>query len=545
MIRNNTKRQPLVNSLLVVLILTIVGFVSGFAHAESVNFAMTVTDEPIIEISLFNIDGSEIDGATSMNITPSLFAAGFNEKDMVINVTTSNEWGYNLIMNVPEPELASVEGNKIANLAEKEGGYTCSQITASDCDFTTNSWGFRIRNSNTLDATNYIPVPKNITLGASNVAANNDRTQIAFGSRIDAGLVPGIYTTSIIFAATANPVPFDCMPLTICYDGNGADEGIMPIQTTLAVSENDSNFVDSVTPITQNASVALDAPDFKRDNYGFVGWSEDPTATPTNGKKIYGPNEQITFTGATNTEGLTLYAIWLPSSGVLQNWTGCSGMSTNDVVALTDSRDNNTYLIAKLADDKCWMAENLRLDSGTYDDSVTIAESLDSFDTSPNAVQMNNFNTVGISSSTTREYARYSYGIYYSWAQAVNSATDTSNNDGNADDSICPQGWRLPGGGYSADDPGNEFGALNSQINENSFTSDAGLRAYPANYVRSGGWGVTEPSHLGYHASFWTRTASYSTAVHYLGFDFSMVLPGTITITGLFGFSVRCVTEAR
>ena len=61
--------------------------------------------------------------------------------------------------------------------------------------------------------------------------------------------------------------------------------------------------------------------------------------------------------------GLALYAIWVKSAGIMQEWNGCAGLNKGDVTALTDARDNDTYAVAKLADGKCWMIENLRLDN--------------------------------------------------------------------------------------------------------------------------------------------------------------------------------------
>ena len=61
----------------------------------------------------------------------------------------------------------------------------------------------------------------------------------------------------------------------------------------------------------------------------------------------------------------------------MQGWTGCSGMtaatydsgtgkvssSLANITALTDTRDNNVYTVAKLADGNCWMMENLRINA--------------------------------------------------------------------------------------------------------------------------------------------------------------------------------------
>ena len=126
---------------------------------------------------------------------------------------------------------------------------------------------------------------------------------------------------------------------------------------------------------SSDTSATLWASNFKRNNYGFVGWSDkhdwvlnendaNGNGTGANlGYHIYGPNAIIEFTaGQYSEEGLSLYAIWAKSAGNLQGWTGCSTLGQGKVTALTDQRDDDTYAVAKLADGKCWMLENLRLD---------------------------------------------------------------------------------------------------------------------------------------------------------------------------------------
>lgn len=157
----------------------------------------------------------------------------------------------------------------------------------------------------------------------------------------------------------------------ICYYPNGGDVvGTMGCQTL-----SDSN-----------TSYMLLASNFSREGYGFAGWSNkyDYATNPDQeGIKFYGPQEQISFTAGQYTgtnNGLSLYAVWVPSAGSLQDTakvaqlcgTGAGSLITaptdgtanlSSVSALTDQRDNQTYAIAKLADGNCWMIENLRLES--------------------------------------------------------------------------------------------------------------------------------------------------------------------------------------
>lgn len=126
---------------------------------------------------------------------------------------------------------------------------------------------------------------------------------------------------------------------------------------------------------TDTAATLL-ASNFKRDGYGFAGWN---TAYDYSGD-YYGPNETINFTpgqysGAN--KGLSLYAVWIKTSGPIQDWAGCDSLiatsydagtgelstSPASIIALTDLRDSQTYAVARLANGSCWMIENLRLDA--------------------------------------------------------------------------------------------------------------------------------------------------------------------------------------
>ncbi|MBR2994347.1 hypothetical protein IKF32_00280 [Candidatus Saccharibacteria bacterium] len=120
-------------------------------------------------------------------------------------------------------------------------------------------------------------------------------------------------------------------------------------------------------------SATLLASNFSREGYGFAGWNDKFDYSGN----YYGPNEDITFTAGQysgDNDGLSLYAVWVPSAGYFQTdaYDVCESLATPpstgkatmaSVSALTDLRDRQTYAVAKLADGICWMIENLRLES--------------------------------------------------------------------------------------------------------------------------------------------------------------------------------------
>ncbi len=322
-------------------------------------------------------------------------------------------------------------------------------------------------------------------------------------------------------AAPDEPVePINCAGGKICYS---------PGPSSVTDSMGDQSVSSTAT------STKLWPSNFKRSGYGFAGWTDKPdwslgandasgNGTGENaGYHIYGPNQTIEFTaGQYSTEGLSLYAVWVPSAGSIQNWSGCSNLAQGAVTALTDQRDNNTYAVAKLADGKCWMIENLRLDntnsdnatgalaqgygtSSTYGNFIglaypetanftatdgktdaTTANSIYYAGTlvSPATVDIVQDNYAGyrmprfrndntntddtvnpnttVANMTTTSQNIYRYGNYYSWpaAKANTDYLNTIENSNAANTSICPKGWRLPKGGNKANQATNEFWSL-------------------------------------------------------------------------------------
>ena len=327
----------------------------------------------------------------------------------------------------------------------------------------------------------------------------------------------------------------------ICYYPNGSNvDGTMGCQTI-----PESGETDGVSP----TSATLLASNFSRTGYGFAGWSNkfDYTTNPNQeGIKFYGPQETITYENGQYVgegKGLSLYAVWVKSAGNLQDTTkvaelcgtGSNALLTaptdgtanlSSVSALTDQRDNNTYAIAKLADGKCWMIENLRLEaddtrtpekqalaqdygtSTTYGNFSGLANaestgftstytannlyysgtqegtaSIDIGTSNYPAYRMpryNNLNTPANANDrpqnpTSNTFAddnttvsMYSYGNYYTWHAAIaDTAYNRSNNTSSDTTSLCPTGWRLPHGGQRTINTTAEFYLLGKAIMNN------------------------------------------------------------------------------
>ena len=193
---------------------------------------------------------------------------------------------------------------------------------------------------------------------------------------------------------------------------------------------------------------------------------------------------------------------------------------------LTDTRDNNTYTVSKLADGKCWMTQNLRIidktitsdDSDVEDDYIIPASSL------------NGFSSYDISNA----YIDNNNGGFYNWytATAGTGTQSLSTRGQNTTVSICPKGWRLPTGGDNG-----EFQAFYDNYN-----SSSALRSNPVNLTFSGFIRSSLHGVQGLRGLYWSSTVDSSYYAYSLLLDASGVDPARRN-DEYCGYSVRCIAR--
>ena len=421
-------------------------------------------------------------------------------------------------------------------------------------------------------------------LGSSATGSTLTTTYAAYISKTQAAdTYNGKVKYTLVHPASEVPAqPVACEAGKICYNPN----------SNTVVGEMGKQNSSS------NVSKTLWEPNYKRQGYGFAGWNTAYDYSGTN----YGPNESAITPSDTGTNGFSLYAIWVPSAGSMQNWNGCSSMNIGDVTALTDNRDNNTYAIAKLVDGKCWMIENLRLDDSAilsssntnnpslplnnswyYKDSQTTLTTSNHLSPTTDPTQITwcssnssscmdqsmvaTNNTTLFTNNTASSYDEhgnvYSHGNYYNWysATAGNGKYGNSGANINIQGDICPIGWRVPRGGNKNNESNNDYwslivNGLNNGIKPSSYdntnqpyyygsTESSSiydkLKSYPNNYITSG---YIDSNGIYRSASYyWTSTGNYSETAYYLSINSSAVIPGTITYNSFYGYMVRCLAN--
>lgn len=300
---------------------------------------------------------------------------------------------------------------------------------------------------------------------------------------------------------------------------------------TLSAVHNAENNADdlanvSFLPITTDTVTVADTTDNSTTEHK-IGFGVHAAGNATPGK--YSRN--IMFT-------LTSKSVPAPEATTMQEWTGCDNLTVStasDVhsVTLTDTRDNNTYTVSKLADQKCWMTKNLNLPGGTTvtpaDSNVTTNYTIPVSSTS--GFSDNNTAYVYNGDAADTNY-RPEYGGYYSWrAATADTGTTSISTDGeNAPSSICPKGWRLP--------TKDEFDTMISH-----YSTNTALTSAPVNMKYSGVYYSNGFGHVGTDGYYWSSISYDSTRAYNLGFGTSGYVGSSYGSNRCEGISVRCVYD--
>ena len=519
----------------------------------------------------------------------SIYAVGYTNNEIGKNVLTSSTLGptHDIVTGTEISGNTSNWAMKLATVSDPTPTYPIiimgstddTEKQAEDPDYST------FQNV----PSSYTKVAKRESSTDVGTTAEGATLTTTYQAYISPTQAAGTYTGQVKYTMVHphNEVPLQPQPSTagcITYYANASTaQGTMGTQCNL----------------TDGASITLYASNFSRTGYGFAGWTDAYDYATNPNARFYGPQETITVPEGTATNGLSLYAVWVKSTGSLQDankvatlcGTGTGSLTQaptdgtanlSSVSALTDQRDNQTYAIAKLADGKCWMIENLRLDNqytvgnNQTDPSVTNAslsqgynssfigladpESADfSNSTTANSLyttesdvagkntisdsyqglrfpRYNNDNTSQRAANTTNVNVKtYSYGNYYTWAAVIADTTHYTSGDHNTT-SICPTGWHIPTG-----DTSGEYYTLNTKVNSGATNTTTGLRAYPTNFLYSGFFDDSSAYSRGNSGLYWSSTASFATSSYNLTLSSTRVYPGTNDFNKYRGYSARCV----
>ena len=238
-----------------------------------------------------------------------------------------------------------------------------------------------------------------------------------------------------------------------------------------------------------------------------------------------------------------------------------ASLTTGMVYQLTDNRDNQQYLVARLKDGNCWMLQNLKLGRSTSTLTLTPTNS----DVGSNYILNNKLSDgkfhaytvdgVELQNNSTEYYctgdgtASDWESCYYNWytATAGTGTTYIASQGQNVNNSICPAGWTLPTQPelqalYNQYPSAAQMEVANpTTTKENSPT--VGQVTNTPGFLLSGYYGTGGAGGLGFGGYYWSRTAFSAQS----GYDLIMYATGVYPSRNddkYYGVAVRCVANS-
>ena len=508
------------------------------------------------------------DSAVTINITPTSSQAVYTATNN-LSVTNSCTAGATITMTTNSTASNSLTRAAVSSdTLEKNIAATTAANSLSN-----NSWGYSLNSGSTYNA-----VPKKGTTAATIYDASAAQTTalsvpVMFGVKTDNNMPSGAYTNDVVYTMTPKA---GCLTYSVTwdFDGGTAKSGATyPTSLNWGATVNLSQLTPTRNGYTfagwtngsSNYAGTETAANLNSANSTAVTVKALWTATPysisytLDGGSVSGTNptsytiETSTFTlinptksgfkfkGWTGTNGTapqtsvsiakgstgnrSYTANWEEEAATMQTFS-CSSLSSGGSVTLKDSRDQNSYVIKKLADGKCWMTQNLKLINKTISSSDSNLPSGSTW-----TVPASNVSSFTTAYNTNAAYYDSTYGGYYSFYTATAGWGTNSVTSGSSSKDICPKGWRLPTGGSSG-----EFQTL-----YNNYNSSALMQGVPG-FVLSGSVYNGSVYDQGSNGCYWSSTVGNANLAYSLYLDNSNVYPAN-SRSKFGGFSVRCVAS--
>ena len=246
---------------------------------------------------------------------------------------------------------------------------------------------------------------------------------------------------------------------------------------------------------------------------------------------------------------------------------------------LTDNRDSKPYLVRRLADENCWMVQNLDLDLVAVANGAIVLDKLNTDLNSKNAwapdAETIDDNASQSTETTARtyenglkygdsdgslayyidsefliEHASHYLGDFYNWYAATAESGTAEMTNQKAVDSICPFGWQLPLFDASNSSASKTFSGITTAYGISSGTGvadeSAKMRTLPIalyryGYLRFNAAGEPYVTNVE-DGPLWGAYSVNKRTARALGYNTDSVIPNH-TESKYIGFPVRCAAR--
>ena len=403
--------------------------------------------QPTISIS--------VPDSVSLDIVQGASDDTFYKASGLLAVNTNNASGYRILVSSNSGTAA------LTSLDNASPNAVIDSIAKASTagEFTNNTWGYYITSEDNTAETIYQPMSVATTEALKvNTASSTATYNLGFGTKIDTSLPAGTYSNSILISAVANPLEVhSLMDLTFMQDMTSSICAETPSAYNASTGKSDTSSPYYLEPVTKQLY------DIRDGNMYWVAkladgscWMTQNLALDLSIEKTLTPSDtditkEWTPSNSTNEVKLTGEAISIgPQNALSWNFgqivfaipfTGesCDNYAGNYNSAT--SNDNLGSVCAKIGlidvSSSNWQP-TLVATMGNYNYNNTA----NLITTTPNTTGTT-FVTVDTGNKTYDSH--YLIGNYYQYNTAVaGSSKKVSSGNGNAPESICPRGWKLP-----------------------------------------------------------------------------------------------------
>ena len=335
-----------------------------------------------------------------------------------------------------------------------------------------------------------------ILLSGVLLSSNTHADNITASIKVNPTLTLSIPTNTISLDLDPASTAFASQDLLISVGTNNETGYWLTMSSTttdLVNTEDNTKTIPTLTSSTTLSDFPVNKWGYKKDSGNYLPFETNTTLLSSdspvnNDTTTLNFASKIDYKQPAGTYNISLDFKALPNvtTNYIQNLDPT--LCTEDPMVVVDSRDEQTYIVQRLKDGKCWMMTNLnlgatslsaaQLDStntnftGSNASKVISKATFTSWETAAGAegdsFTVPQYTPVTAQNSATGSdidpVSKNHYGTIYNFCVASGQTICVDSNSSNATSDICPAGWRLPAGGANGSSS-NEFQTLYNYYN--------------------------------------------------------------------------------